>query len=203
MKKHNSELIPDFKKFVSENKNKSYSLCYRILRDADDAEDALQEAFLRFYKALKEGMYKETSNIKTYFYSIVYNTAVEFYRKKKLKDFNIKSFVIVDSHFKDGDEFKNFDEYISSITSKKSDTEKSIHHNEIKEIVKHFLDLLPEHYSTILTMNYINELSLNEISEILGIPLGTVKNRIFRAKEKFRNAILSLFTEKELSQYLN
>lgn len=196
-------MIPDFKKFVSENKNKSYSLCYRILRNADDAEDALQEAFLRFYKALKEEKFKETSNIKTYFYSIVYNTAVEFYRKKKLKDFNIKSFVIVDSHFKDGDEFRNFDEYISSITSKKSDTEKSIHLNEIKEIVKHFLDLLPEHYSTILTMNYINELSLNEISEILGIPLGTVKNRIFRAKEKFRNAILSLFTEEELSQYLN
>lgn len=120
-----------------------------------------------------------------------------------MKDFNIKSFVIVDSHFKDGDEFKNFDEYISSITSKKGDTEKSIRFNEIREIVKHFLDLLPEHYSTILTMNYINELSLNEISEILGIPLGTVKNRIFRAKEKFRNAILILYTEKELSQYLN
>ncbi len=199
----NSKLLSEFKEFVSKNKDKSYSLCFRILRDKNDAEDALQESFLRFYKSLRERKYNGNSKITTYFYTIVYNTTVEFYRKKKLKNFNIKSFEINESSYNNGDEFKNIDEYISAISSRKYDMEKNISTGEIKKIINKFLNSIPEHYSTILTLNYINELSINEISEILNIPIGTVKNRIFRAREKLKKLLTNLFTEEELSEYLN
>ncbi|MCX7834421.1 MAG: sigma-70 family RNA polymerase sigma factor [Ignavibacteria bacterium] len=199
----NDKLLSEFKEFVFENKDKSFSLCFRILKDTKDAEDALQESFLRFYRALREKKFNFEANVKTYFYKIVYNTTVEFYRKRKLKNFNIKSFEIYNSHYREGNEFTSFDEYISNLSLRKNETEKIISSNEVKKIISDFLNLLPEHYSTILTMNYINELSLNEISEILNIPLGTVKNRIFRAKEKLKDVLLNLFTEKELLEYLN
>jgi len=199
----NNELISEFRNFVSQNKDKSYSLCYRILKSREDAEDALQESFLRFYKALKEKKYNGSSKLTTYFYSIVYNTTVEYYRKKKLKTFNIKSIEILEENYKEGDEFKNIDEYKSSINIFKNCPDRNMTKKEISEIINQFLNLIPEHYSTILTMNYINELKIDEISDILNLPVGTVKNRIFRAKEKLKSILLSIFTEEELTDYLN
>ena len=59
-----------------------------------------------------------------------------------------------------------------------------------------------EHYSVILTMFYVNELSHKEISEILSLPLGTIKNRIFRAKEKLKEVLLRKYPTEELLEYI-
>ena len=69
-------------------------------------------------------------------------------------------------------------------------------------IINDYINSIPEQYSIILTMFYINDLSHDEIAGILKLPLGTVKNRIFRAKNKLKEIILKKYSEEEILQYV-
>lgn len=65
-----------------------------------------------------------------------------------------------------------------------------------------FIEDIPPQYSLILNMFFINDMSHDEISKTLNLPLGTVKNRIFRAKEALKKLILNTYNEEDLVNYL-
>jgi RNA polymerase sigma-70 factor (ECF subfamily) len=65
-----------------------------------------------------------------------------------------------------------------------------------------FIDDIPQQYSIILNMFFINDMSHDEISKTLNLPVGTVKNRIFRAKDALKKLILKHYNEEELVSYL-
>ena len=197
--------INAFREIVDEYKDKAFSLTVKILKNRAEAEDSLQEAFIKLYKAISDKQFKSESKLSTYFFSIVYNTAVDSYRKYTSKQFNITSIDVTDSSYKEGDELvKNFRE--SDIDTLlyargKESTDSTVIKSEIQKIIEKYIRVIPEHYSIILNMFYVNDLSHNEISDILKLPLGTVKNRIFRAKEKLREILLKKFPAAELMEY--
>ena len=197
-----------FRDFVEEFKDKAMSLTVKILKNSDEAEDSLQEAFIKFYRALIQNQFQGKSKPSTYFYTIVYNTALDHYKRLKRTSFSMISIDVNDSNFKEGDEL------ISRFNQREIDrntlpedrtvnTDKVISSSEIQNIVNSYIEHLPEQYSVILNMFYINELSHKEICDILELPLGTVKNRIFRAKEKIRELILKKYSEEEINQYID
>jgi RNA polymerase sigma factor (sigma-70 family) len=115
---------------------------------------------------------------------------------------------INESNFKDGDEltsgFKHSDIDRNILPeSIDANTDKVMSAVEIQNIISEYIANIPEQYSVILNMFYINELSHNEICDILKLPLGTVKNRIYRAKEKIKELILKRYSEDEILQYIN
>jgi RNA polymerase sigma-70 factor (ECF subfamily) len=81
-------------------------------------------------------------------------------------------------------------------------TEKVIEKGEVKKIINDYINSIPEQYSVILNMFFLNDLSHEEISQILKIPVGTVKNRIFRAKEKLKELLFRTFKKEELLDYI-
>jgi RNA polymerase sigma-70 factor (ECF subfamily) len=81
-------------------------------------------------------------------------------------------------------------------------TDKKALDNEVQSFVRRFLEEIPEKYSVILTLFFINDLSHEEISETLELPLGTVKNRIFRAKEKLKEIMLDKFPVEEILEFV-
>lgn len=196
-----------FRELVERYKNRGFSLSLKILKNQYEAEDSLQDAFLKLYRSLIENKYEAKSKFSTYFYSIVYNTAVDHYRKFTTRRFSISSIDVTDANYREGDELtKCFNEteidnrlYIEDLNL---NTEKNILSAEIQKIVNKYISTIPEHYSVILTMFYVNELSHNEISEILSLPLGTIKNRIFRAKEKLKEVLLRKYPTEELIEYI-
>lgn len=196
-----------FREFVDTFKDKAYSLTLKILKNPDDAEDSLQDAFIKFYRALTRKQFEGRSKLSTYFYTIVYNTALDYYKKIKKTSFSMISIDVNESNFTEGDElvsaFKHsrIDKNILP-DSIDANTDNVISGNEIQDIIKRFIDHIPEQYSIILNMFYINELSHKEICDILGLPLGTVKNRIFRAREKIKETILKRYSEDEILQYI-
>jgi RNA polymerase sigma-70 factor (ECF subfamily) len=196
-----------FKELVLIYKDKSFSLIMKILKDRNESEDCLQEVFMKIFNSIMSGSFEEKSKFSTYVYSIVYNSAVDYYKKNKKKTFNIVSIDVNDSNYKIGDELTvNFNDSLVEKELYSSGSEynpdQKLTQKEISTIISEYLKNIPEHYSVILNMFYINELSYEEISKILNLPLGTIKNRIFRAKEKLKELLLKRITAEELLEYV-
>ncbi len=196
-----------FKELVLIYKDKSFSLIMKILKSRNESEDCLQDVFMKIFNSIMSGSFEEKSKFSTYVYSIVYNTAADYYKKSKKKNFNIVSIDVNDSNYKIGDELTvNFNDSLVEKELYSSGSEynpdQKLTQNEISTIISEYLKNIPEHYSVILNMFYINELSYDEISNILNLPLGTIKNRIFRAKEKLKELLLKRITAEELLEYV-
>lgn len=165
-----------FEELVNKYKDRAMTLAFNILRKQQDAEDCLQDAFIKTFKSIVRKQFGKRSKFSTYFYRIVYNTALDYYKRlkqRRLEDDEGIDFEPV--HFSDG-------------------TEKKASDSELQNLVNTYLEQIPEIYSVILTMFYINDLSHEDISGLLKLPIGTVKNRIFRAKEKLKEVILSKYS---------
>ena len=91
-----------FKIIAEELKDKAFSLIMKILKNKEEAEDCLQEAFMKLYKAITNNQFEERSKLSTYFYSIVYNTALDNYKKLRAQRFSIVSIDVEDSNFEEG-----------------------------------------------------------------------------------------------------
>jgi len=197
----------EFRIIADEMKDKAFSLTIKILKSKEEAEDSLQEAFMKLYRAIIENQFEARAKLSTYFYSIVYNTAVDNYKKLKSKRFSIVSIDVDDSNFEEGDDLlkKYYENEIKqSVYEERHEmsSDKKISGREVEKIIKSYIGHIPEQYSVILTMFYINDLSHEEISDLLKLPIGTVKNRIFRAKAKLKDIILKKYPEEELLQYV-
>lgn len=194
-----------FSEIANAYKDKTFSLTMKILKNREEAEDSLQDAFMKLYRAIMNGNYEAKSKFSTYFYSIVYNSAVDLYRKYNVRSFNVTSIEINDSNYSEGDELSfNFETKIdkNEVNTAEYSTDKRVTESEIKNIINQYINAIPEQYSVILNMFFLNDLSHEEISGILKIPVGTVKNRIFRAKEKMKELLFRHFNKEELLEYI-
>ena len=206
IKKIQSGNIEEFSEIVNRYKEKAMTLAMRILKNTEDAEDALQEAFIKTFRAISDKQFEERSKFSTYFYRIVYNTAIDFYKKHRSKTFNLINFD--SSRTNDEGEatgIENFEMNIDSSGYSQSsvfDTEKRTLDGDMQQLVNRYLEEIPEKYSTILTLFYINDLSHEEIAETLKLPLGTVKNRIFRAKDKLKEILVKRYSEEEILEMI-
>ncbi len=194
--------IGEFEEIVNRYKDKAMTLAMRILKNTEDAEDALQEAFIKTFRAITDKQFEERSKFSTYFYRIVYNTAIDFYKKHRSKTYNLIN-IDEKSVNEEGEvtDIAAFELKIDSDhyqVSRAFETERLTMEGELQDTVNRYLEQIPEKYSTILTLFYVNDLSHEEISETLKLPLGTVKNRIFRAKDKLKEVMLQNHSESEL-----
>lgn len=140
------------------------TLALKLTKRIDDAEDLIQDTY---YKAIKnQDKYKRGTNLKGWLYTIMKNTFINNYRKKK----NQNTFV-------DDTENKYF--INSKESSKSAHTDSLVDHKYILKQVQSIDDNYLEAF-----MMHFNGYKYEEISEILDIPLGTVKSRIFLARKK-------------------
>ncbi len=144
-------------------------LALKLTKSSDDSDDLIQETL---FKALKNrDKFQEGTNIKGWLYTIMKNTFINAYRKRK----NQNTFV---------DETEN-KYFINMRESEKSvSTDSIVDH---KYIMKQINSVDKTYLETF--MMYFNGYKYEEISEILGIPLGTVKSRIFLARRKMMDKL--------------
>jgi len=160
----------DFSILINRYKNKAFSLLNRMLKDEMEAEEVLQDCFLKAYKGLES--FKQESKFSTWFYKIVYNTALTKLSLKKRK---------VEKEMSSIDDHLDLKSEIDSYESEKKDL--SIFVNEM--VAK-----LPAKYSTIINMFYLDEMSCEEISQVIGISIANVKVMLHRSRTALKDILL-------------
>ena len=168
----------DYSIIIDRYKNKAFSLLKRMLKNEKDAEETLQDCFLKAYNSLSS--FKGEAKFSTWFYRIVYNTALTKLSSKKRKTESEMS--SVDDHF-----------------DLKSDYDfRSSEKKDLSVFVNDLVNQLPERFATVIILYYLNEMSCEEISKILEISVSNVKVILHRS----RNALKDIIIEKNLVQDL-
>jgi len=147
-----------------------YNLIFKMVRNKEETEDLVQEAFIKAFASL--GTFNEEYAFSTWLYKIAINNCIDHFRKRRLKTFSIDTPI----QSKDGEITREFSDTTFSPDNKILSKEKN-------ELIAEAIERLPEKYRTSILLRHQEERSYEEISQILGIPLGTVKARIFRARE--------------------
>lgn len=161
-----SLLIENYEKYV-------YNVILRIVEEKEEAKDIAQETFIKAYMSIKT--FRKDSSFRTWIYRIAVNTAMDYLRKK------VRSKVNLVTAAEDELEIKSF-----------QTAEEVIEQKLTVEMVRREISKLPVDYKIALILRDIEGMNYEEIASILKVNLGTVKSRIWRARNLLRERIKSL-----------
>ena len=160
-----------FELLVIKYQRKLARLLGRLVRDQAEVEDVTQEAFIKAYRALPS--FRGDSAFYTWLYRIGINTAKNYLVTNARRPPTSTAYSSEDAEgFEDADQLRDMNTPENELASK-----------QIAEIVSATMDQLPEELRTAITLREIEGLSYEEIAEIMNCPIGTVRSRIFRARE--------------------
>jgi len=168
----------DFALLVDRYKNKAFSMLERMLKNKMEAEEILQDCFLKAFKGLNN--FKGESTFSTWFYKIAYNTAVSRLTIQKRKTESEMS--SIDEHF-----------------NLKSDYDYNI--SEQKDLSKYMNEMvnrLPENYSAVITMFYLEGMTCEEISKVMGTSVNNVKVMLHRSRIALKDVMIKNNYNREL-----
>jgi RNA polymerase sigma-70 factor, ECF subfamily len=160
-----------FDLLVSKYQRKLGRLISRFVRDSAEAEDVTQDAFIKAYRALPG--FRGESAFYTWLYRIGINTAKNHLLATKRRAPTNTPF--------DADEAESFEE--ASLLREVSTPENELMSKQVVDVVQSSLQQLPEDLRSALTLREIEGLSYEEIASVMNCPVGTVRSRIFRARE--------------------
>jgi RNA polymerase sigma-70 factor (ECF subfamily) len=157
---------------VDRYKERGMGLAMRLLRDREEAEEALQDAFVRAYRALAD--FEGRSAFGTWFYRILYNVCNSRLELRRTATISLES-----------------EEGMVALQQRSDEPlpDSTFESREFERIVAEEIERLPEPYGSAFALFALRDLSYEEICGILGAPLGTVKARIFRARGLLREAV--------------
>lgn len=156
-----------FRELYNLYKNRIYSTCHRMLGNAQDAEDAAQETFIKVFRSI--GKFRGDSSIHTWIYRIAANTCIEHLRKRKNKPYH--------ESIDDPDE--------TSPTISDSGTPVSV-----RLIIEREIEQLTEGYKTVFVLHEIDGFKHREIAKMLNISEGTSKSQLSAAKAHLRKQLI-------------
>lgn len=166
---------------VDRYKNKALSLAVRLLKNEHDAEDALQESFIKAYTALAS--FRHDASFATWFYRIVYTTCLNVLKKQRRRQSLIE---LEDEHM-----VGSLADYDTSVLNVEA----------VERTISEELASMPSLYAAVMDLFYVQERSYDDIVVITGLPLGTVKTRLNRGRHALRRALLKKIPD--LESWLN
>jgi RNA polymerase sigma-70 factor (ECF subfamily) len=151
-----------------------YNLAYRMLGNAEDAGDLVQETFLRAYSALAS--FRQDASFLTWLYKITSNLCIDQLRSRKSK-----GALSLEVELEEGRE--------PASESRASAPEDSAVRGAVQDVVHKAILNLPERYRVVVIMRHLQDMSVDEIARTLDLPTGTVKTHLFRARELLRERL--------------
>jgi len=166
-------------------------IVFDTITNDGDRKDIAQDIYLKAFQKLPT--FKFQSKLSTWIAQISYNTCIDHLRKKKL--------VLLEGNTKEQDTGTDND-MLDMIISAKGISEGSadifVIEKDLTRIVKKGIEKLPTVYKTLVTLYHNEELSYDEIGTITGLPVGTVKSYLFRARRELKTNLLLHYKKEDL-----
>ena len=169
--------LASFEAMMLPHLDAAHNLARWLMRNEQDAQDVVQEAYLRAFKSFS-GFHG--SNGRGWLLTIVRNTSYTLLKKNRAADLTT-----------------TFDEEIHASGRESVSPAAMLEHAEDAKLIKKAMNALPAEFREILTLRHQEELSYHEIGEILKIPTGTVMSRLARARTKLREYLTSQTTQEK------
>jgi RNA polymerase sigma-70 factor (ECF subfamily) len=169
-----------FAEIVKRYQNKIMKLGFRMLNQRQEAEDVAQETFFKVYSNLHR--YDVTQKFSTWIYRVATNICIDRLRRRKEQ-------ISLDVAGSEPSNDNTNRELQLKISNKWQTPENQVILSELQGQVQQAVQQLPDKYRLAIVLRYMQELSLQEISEVLDIPLPTVKTRIHRGREVLRKKL--------------
>lgn len=161
----------EFQRQALEHLNALYNLAAYLTRSGPEAEDLVQETYLRAFRFSHR--FQAGTNLRAWMFQILRNTFLTFYRQREREP----------AFLDEGDLETDKETMFHDAPQKDGATV------ETGTDLARALTRLPEEFRTVLILAEVESLPLEEIAEIMGCPVGTVKSRVFRAKERLRGLL--------------
>ncbi|HLR83074.1 MAG TPA: RNA polymerase sigma factor RpoE [Paenalcaligenes sp.] len=152
----------------------------RMVRDVDELEDLAQETFVKAYRAIKQ--FRGDSAFYTWLYRIAINTARNWQSRQYRQPRTVEPF-----ENEDGETFDQV-ENLTDISTPES----ILFSKQVAQTIQDTLKGLPDELRTALELREVEGMTYEEIAQAMGCPIGTVRSRIFRAREAVANALRAL-----------
>jgi RNA polymerase sigma-70 factor (ECF subfamily) len=165
-----------FEELVRRYQRPLVAYVYRMIGDYEAALDLTQEVFIRVYNSLRR--YSPEYKFSTWIYRIAHNVAIDHMRRASTHEASLS---VSDA---DGEVYERT--VLSTQASPEQASERAERRGTIEEVVQ----TLPPAYRELILLRHAHDFSYDEIAEVTGLPLGTVKNRIFRAREAMRSRLV-------------
>lgn len=176
-----------FAKLVEKYSRRVYNLAYRMTSNAEKSKDIAQEAFLKVYRSLDK--YDPKHKFSSWLLKTVSNLCIDYHRSKAhqtaslevILESRAESSILYDEAMRRGDP---------------QGLEARLESKELQTIIREGIELLPIDYKSVVVMRHIQNFSYKEISDVLNLPMGTIKARIHRARK-----LLKQFLEGRLADF--
>lgn len=155
-----------------------FHLALKRVGDREEAEDIASITLAKAFKHLNQ--YNENFAFSTWLFRIANNNCIDYSRKKKIKKLDIQG---------DSDDENEHNNPILNLNDDNLSPQAKLIRQQKHKQIHNLIDNLSDQYKELVVLRYFEELSYEEIAEKLNIPMGTVKAKLFRAKEKLHEAL--------------
>ncbi len=170
-----------FDLIVKRYKDQLLNFIYRFVGNQEEAEDIIQETFLRVYR--KRKAYKRIAKFSTWIYTIAGNLArTELRRRKRRKLFSVTDLGYEDRDYEISDEGHSPEREVDGVMQ--------------EEIIQKAIEKLSPKFREVIVLRDVQELSYEEISKIINVPIGTVKSRVNRGRLRLQAQLKHLRAKK-------
>jgi RNA polymerase sigma-70 factor (ECF subfamily) len=174
----------DFEKDAMQYAPQLYSAALRMTRNPADAEDVVQETFLKAYRAYDS--YTQGTNLKAWLYRILTNTYINKYRKQQRRPSEVELGELEDLYL-----YKRLGEASGATQSAEADMLDTFVDTDVIEA----LESLPESFRLPVLLADVDGFSYKEIAEMLDIPIGTVMSRLHRGRKALQKKLWDVAEE--------
>jgi RNA polymerase sigma-70 factor (ECF subfamily) len=165
-----------FTALVDRYKNRLYRFVARYTNDMEDARDITQEVFLKVYGALDS--YDPRYKFSTWLFRIAGNAAIDHLRRRKVRPLSLELPVDEDGESRAVEPRETRPDPFDDLARRR-----------LGQALHDAIEKLPDDYRELISLRHYGELPYEEIAELKGMPLGTVKNKLFRARQALRDLL--------------
>ena len=172
-----------FRLFINQYQKLVFHIVYKTCPNHKDLEDLCQDIFIKIYRNING--FRNDCKVSTWIAKISYNTCLNYLKKKKLDLY---------------DDISPDYAHLDDLSGQGSLPDQDLEQQDISELLAKAMGRLPGRYQTILQLYHVDEMQYSEISNIMDLPVGTVKSYLFRARNLLKNELLKVYHKEEIWQ---